>query len=95
MQVLILQNRIINLANVTTVRRFTPGDWHPNPKKKGDIINFHEIWFEFNTFFGSPSSVHLQYQSREDQGLEWDNIIRTMETPQCLRQVSVKNRDEQ
>jgi hypothetical protein len=94
MQLLIVRNRIINLANVTTVRRFVPGDWHPNPKKKGDVIDFHEIWFEFNTFFSSPSSVQLRYQSKEDQDLEWDYIIRTMDAPHCLWQSSPKDRDD-
>ena len=84
MNIIAFQNRIINLDNVISIRRFKPGDWRPYSKQRDDIIERYEIWFEFNIPSSngeiiSPLAVRINYVSETDRDFDWDYIVVSMQ----------------
>ena len=79
MNAIVLQGRIVNLNNVTTIERYRPGDRHPSNPFSSFRFSKHTIWIEFNTVAGdaknfSPAGSMFEYKNKADSNRDWRRL---------------------
>ncbi len=89
MSIIIIQNRIVNLHNVTIVSRFLPGDRVPGRHPLTPQFRQPVIFFEFVAAIGESdiydnSSARFVYDSRREWMSDWAAIIDAMNSRPAL-----------
>ena len=79
MNAIVLQGRIVNLNNVTTIERYRPGDRYPSHPFSSFHFSKHTIWIEFNTIEGdakdfSPAGRMFEYKNEADSNRDWRRL---------------------
>jgi len=79
MNLLIIQDRIINLENVTCIRRFRPGDRRPTPWDVSQCFSKHTIWIEFAVTVGDSKNFDataepFEYHSANAADEQWQRL---------------------
>ena len=83
MKIIIIQNRIVNLHNVTIVSRFLPGDRVPGHHSFTPQFRRYVIFFEFVAAIGESDiyenpSARFVYDGRREWMSDWAEIVDAM-----------------
>lgn len=79
MNLVIIQDRIVNLDNATGIEKYRPGDLHPLHWINNSCFSKHTIWIEFNTVEGSrqdlTSAVKVfEYKNEAESNRDWQRL---------------------